>query len=139
MSDPIAKTARTADIASCDEAAISIIENYAINDDTSRRRSGKHEDVETFTTQGAGGLNLFLHEHTERIRAIARQKVSVRDSRRDGKALMPCGWPVPFQAGAAPRPYRGPRAVPHVALHGLPQLRGIRRVAHRHPPPATMC
>jgi hypothetical protein len=34
--------------------------------------------------------------------------------------------------------YRGPRAVPHVALHGLPQLRGIRQIANRHRAPAPM-
>jgi hypothetical protein len=34
--------------------------------------------------------------------------------------------------------YRGPRAVPHVALHGLPHLRGIRQIANRHWAPATM-
>jgi hypothetical protein len=28
--------------------------------------------------------------------------------------------------------------VPHVALHGLPHLRGIRQIANRHRAPATM-
>jgi len=71
-------------------------------------------------------------KHAEReARSASCRLTNLFDAQR---VIIPADFPEPSFATL----YRGPRAVPHVALPGLPHLRGVRQIANRHRAPAAM-